>query len=126
MKMGMRIEAKKALLALDKAGGPELTTALRRGYAAAGRAIRDKAKTTTAFRSRTGTAKLKSWRVAQLRKPYNHARIANLAFYSLFLEGAPLEYGFLEDAAEATSSEQLDAVSKAVIGHLRRLQSPSK
>ena len=105
------------MLALDKAGGSKLTTALRMGYAGAARVIRDKAKVTTAFKDRTGLAR-RSWKVTQNRKPYNHAKVHNTAFYSLFLENRT---HFLTRAAEATGREQMDAVHKAVLRHLRKL-----
>ena len=107
--------------ALDRAGGDRLTTALRMGYAAAARVIRDRAKQTTAFRDQSGTAR-RSWRVSQSRKPFNHAKVVNTAFYSLFLERAPLNSGFLTRAAQATGREQLDAVGKAVRRHLAKLR----
>lgn len=107
--------------ALDRAGGDRLTTALRMGYAAAARVVRDRAKQTTAFSDRTGTAR-KSWRISQSRKPFNHAKVVNTAFYAMFLERAPLNSGFLTDAAEATGPEQLTAVRKAVLRHLVKLR----
>ena len=107
----------RAMLALDRAGGPTLTTALRMGYAGAARVIRDKAKLTTAFKDRTGVAR-RAWKVTQNRKPYNHAKVVNTAFYSLFLEN---QTRFLTRAAEATGPEQMDAVHKAILRHLRKL-----
>lgn len=105
------------MLALDRAGGAKLTTALRMGYAGAARAIRDRAKTTVAFKDRTGAAR-RTWKITQNRKPYNHAKVVNPVFYSLFLER---QTGFLSKAAEATGPEQLDAVHRAVLRHLRKL-----
>ena len=117
MRFDIDSDVGRAMLALDRAGGSRLTTALRMGYAGAARAIRDKAKVTTAFKDRTGVAR-RSWKVTQNRKPFNHAKIHNTAFYSLFLEK---QTGFLTRAAEATGREQMDAVHKAVMRHLRKL-----
>ena len=123
-----------ALRALDRAGGDRLTRALRMGYAAAARVVRDRAKQTTAFKDRTGTAR-KSWRVSQSSRPFNHAKVVNTATtmvngrafpYALFLERKPLESGFMERAARATGKEQLDAVRKAVLRHLRKLRTAPK
>ena len=117
MRFDLDSDVGRAMLALDRAGGSRLTTALRMGYAGAARVIRDKAKLTTAFKDRTGVAR-RAWKVTQNRKPYNHAKVHNTAFYSLFLEK---HTGFLTRAAEATGPEQMDAVHKAVLRHLRKL-----
>ena len=122
MKIDFKADAIRAMVALDRVGGDALTTALRMGYASAARVIRDKAKLTTAFKDRTGTAR-RSWRISQNRKPFNHAKVANKAFYAMFLERAPLNSGFLTRAAETTGPEQLNAVHKAVLRHLKRLKS---
>lgn len=125
MKFDIRTDLGQTLVALDRAGGEELTTALRRGYAAAARVVRDRAKQTTAFKDRSGEAR-RSWRVSQARKPFNHAKVVNTVFYAMFLERAPLNSGFLTDAAEATAPEQLIAVRTAVTRHLRRLRASAK
>ena len=125
MKIDFKSDAIKAMVALDRAGGDALTTALRMGYAAAARVVRDRAKLTTAFKDRTGTAR-KSWRVSQNRKPFNHAKVVNTAYYAMFLERAPANTGFLTKAAESTGPEQLDAVRKAVRRHLAKLRAMPK
>ena len=128
MMMSGRIQTLAALKALDRAGGKYLTNALRAGYAGAARVIRDKAKVTTAFQSRTGLAK-GSWRISQNRNPFNHAKVINTALspqgrpYPLFLEREPHNTKFMEKAARATGTEQLNAVGKAVRRHLARLRS---
>ena len=125
MKFDLKSDVGRAMLALDRAGGDALTTALRMGYASAARVIRDKAKLTTAFSDKTGTAR-RSWRISQNRKPFNHAKVVNTAFYSMFLERAPLNSGFLSRAAEATAPEQIEAVRKAVRRHLEKLRAAPK
>ena len=122
MKFDTRSDLGAVLRALDKAGGTKLTAALRAGYTAAAREVRDKARVTTAFKSRTGTAKLRSWKVSSRARPFNHAKLSNTAFYSMFLEGKPLESGFLERAARSTNREQMNAVAKAVRRHLAKLR----
>ena len=131
MMMSGRIETLAAMKALDNAGGRKLTNALRAGYAKAARVIRDKARVTTAFRSRTGLAK-KSWKISQSRIPFNHAKVSNTAHsprgrpYPRFLEGKPHETRFMEKAARSTGTEQLNAVGIAVRRHLARLRAQSK
>lgn len=125
MKVDVNARMFKVMAALDKASGDALTTALRMGYASAARIVRDRAKQTLAFTDRTGTAR-KSWRISQNRLPFNHAKVVNTAFYSMFLERKPLNSGFMSRAAEATGPEQLAAVKKAVRKHLLKLRRPSK
>ena len=128
MSAGVHAKTVRAMKALDKAGGTHLTTALRRGYLAAARIIRDQAKSTTAFKSRTGQAK-SSWKTTSSRKPYNHAKIVNTALskrgvpYALFLERKPLDSKFMSRAAESTGGRQLEAVGVAVRKFLRKLRS---
>ena len=122
MKFDLNSDFGRALRSLDKAGGTRLTAALRAGYASAARIIRDRAKVTTAFSDRTGTAR-KSWRISQNQRPYNHAKVVNTSFYALFLERKPLDSGFMTKAAESTGPEQLGAVKKAVLRHLEKLRS---
>ena len=121
MKFDLNSDVGRAMRALDKAGGTRLTTALRSGYAGAARIIRDKAKVTAAFTDRTGTAR-KSWKVTQRARPFNHAKLSNTAFYTMFLEGKPLDSGFLSKAARSTGPEQLKAVRAAVLKHLLKLR----
>ena len=121
MKFNLNSEVGQAMLALDKAGGTKLTAALRAGYSSAARVIRDKAKLTTAFKDRTGTAR-RSWKVSQRASPFNHAKLSNTAFYTMFIEGEPMNTGFLERAAHSTGGEQLKVVKKAVLRHLERLR----
>ena len=123
MMIGGRIETRRAVRALEKAGGPALADALRKGYAAAGRIVRDHAKATTKFKDRTGAAR-KSWKVQQMKKPYNQARLINTAFYTRWLEKNPHNYEFLTDAAKTTGSEQLNAAAKAVRAFLKKLRGP--
>lgn len=125
MKFDLKSDVGRAMLALDRVGGDALTTALRMGYAAAARVVRDKAKVTTAFSDRSGTAR-RSWRISQSRQPFNHAKVVNTAFYSMFLERAPLNSGFLTRAAESTTPEQINAVRKAVVRHLEKLRAAPK
>ena len=122
MKFDLNSDVGKAMLALDRAGGTRLSAALRAGYAGAARIIRDRAKMTTAFKDRTGTAR-RSWRISQNSRPFNHAKVINTSFYAMFLERAPLRSEFLTDAAESTGKEQLGEVQKAVLRHLKRLRS---
>ena len=121
MRFDIKSDIAQVMLALDRAKGQELTTALRRGYAAAARLVRDRAKQTSAFTDRTGEAR-RSWRVSQARKPFNHAKAANTVFYAMFLERAPLNSGYLTDAAEAVAPECVDVVGKALRRHLARLR----
>lgn len=125
MKIDFKSDAIRAMVALDRVGGDALTTALRMGYASAARVIRDRAKLTTAFKDRTGTAR-RSWRISQNRKPFNHAKVVNTSYYAMFLERAPLRSEFLTDAAFYTGPEQLDAVKKAVRRHLAKLRAAPK
>lgn len=125
MKIDFKSDAIRAMVALDRVGGDALTTALRMGYASAARVIRDRAKLTTAFKDRTGLAR-RSWRISQNRKPFNHAKVVNTAYYAMFLERAPLRLEFLTDAAFYTQTEQLDAVKKAVRRHLAKLRRAPK
>ena len=123
--MDMRITTLSAMKALDNAGGRKLTNALRAGYAAAARVVRDRAKATRAFKDRTGTTR-KSWKVSQSSRPYNHAKLRNTAPYSRWLEKEPRNLAFIEKAARATGTEQLNAVGKAVRRHLAKLRAASK
>ena len=125
MKVRTSIRSARALRALDRAGGQFLTKALRSGYTAAARLIRDKARETAAFTDRTGTAR-KSWKVTGAARRFNHAKVINTAFHSRFLEGAPLESEFLTKAARATGPEQVKAVRKAVLKHLLALRAGAR
>ena len=125
MRISVKSDFTRALIALDRAGGTRLTTALRAGYAAAARVIMAKAKQTTAFSDRTGETR-RGFKVSQHRTPFNHAKLKNTALQSLFLERKPLNYGFMARAAKSTEPEQMEAVRKAVARHLQRLRNGVK
>ena len=120
MRMGVDMDAKRAVRKLTEAGGPHLATALRRGYSAAARVIRDKAKATAAFRDRSGLAR-KSWRIRSMKRPYNQARLFNLPHYTRWLEAEPRNYAYLEKAARSSEREVLNAVAKAVRAYVTKL-----
>ena len=115
----------RAMKTLAAAGGPKLTAALRAGYAGAARVIRDKAKQTTAFTDDTGKAR-RSWRISSRSRPFNHAKVTSVPFYTRFLELKPLNLGYFAEAAETTEAEQLSAVRKALARHIRKLRSAPK
>ena len=121
MKMDVKAKYKRALNALDRAGGNRLTAALLDGYAEAARIIRDQAKATTAFSDRTGAAR-RSFKVSRHRTRFLHAKLTNTTVHSLFLERKPLASEFMSGAGASTGPEQLAAVRKAVARHLQSLR----
>ena len=126
MRMGIKTRgSKRVMRALERAGGNELSKALRSGYAKAARIIRDEAKLSSEFKDDTGRLR-KSWKISSRLKPYPHAKVTNTVFYSIFLERSPLFLGFFEKAAEATKRDQLKAVRTALARHMRKLRSASK
>ena len=125
MKMQTRMRAVTALKALDRAGGTRLSNALRIGYAAAARVIRDRAKETTQFKDKTGLTR-KSWKVSQKSRPFNHAKLTNTSPHAVYLEMKPFEAGFMERAARSTGPEQVKAVRKALARHLKKVRAGPK